>query len=492
MFSPYPKPIIRELSTIVAASFKKSCGRHFQDWVDEKVFLRPKSGILGAQLKREFDMAARSLSVRKIIAAVFVGAALLAGCQQSDIPKHMKPVTKVLTEKMQEKNMSETAPIFIRIFKESSELEIWKKQRGGKYALLQDYHVCKWSGALGPKKAEGDRQAPEGFYAVTPAQMNPKSKYYLSFNIGYPNSFDRALERTGTHLMVHGACSSAGCYSMTNDDAGELFGLARDSFRGGQRAFQIQALPFRMTAENLARHRNNENFDFWKMLKTGSDHFELTHQPPKVDVCDKRYVFNADAEGRKFSPSRACPSYKVNEELEIAVAEKQAADEIEFAEAVARLAVEAETADEEQRLAESLRVVAEAEAAEKLALKEARATKISKNIGVFGRLFGRDKKTSEPEAVIAPPLPNAALAETPVIAVAPPSPSLPPVPTRRPKTPPVVTASAEPAQSVNATPPSIDAPIAEIATKATITPVMRPGIASVETVGTVVDNTSPH
>lgn len=429
-------------------------------------------------------MAARSPSVRKTIAAVFVGAVFLAGCQQSDVPKHMKPVSNAVTGKMNEMNMSETAPIFIRIFKESSELEIWKKKRDGKYALLQDYHVCKWSGALGPKKAEGDRQAPEGFYTVKPAQMNPKSKYYLSFNIGYPNSFDRAHERTGTHLMVHGACSSAGCYSMTNEDAGELFGLARDSFRGGQRAFQIQALPFRMTAENLARHRNNENFDFWKMLKTGSDHFELTHQPPKVDVCDKRYVFNADAEGRKFSPTRTCPSYKVNEELEIAVAEKQLADETEFAEAVTRLVAEAETADEEQRLAESLRVVAEAEAAEKLALKEARAAKVSKNLGVFGRLFGRDKKTSEPEAVIVSPSPNAALVETPVVAVAPSSPSIPPVPPRRPKNPPVVTASAEPTQSVNVTPPLVSAPISEVATTATITPVMTPGNPSV---GTVVD-----
>ncbi len=155
---------------------------------------------------------------------------------------------------------------------------------------------------------EGDRQAPEGFYTVTPAQMNPNSNYYLSFNIGYPNAYDRSLGRTGSNLMVHGACSSAGCYSMTDEDAGEIFALARDAFRGGQRAFQIQAFPFRMTPENMARHRDDPNMDFWRMLKDGYDTFELTRVPPKVDVCDRRYVFNADAGRRQLQPDGRLPA----------------------------------------------------------------------------------------------------------------------------------------------------------------------------------------
>lgn len=422
-------------------------------------------------------MAPRSPSVRTSFAAVLLGAAVLAGCQDSDIPKHMKPVSTALTNTMHEQNMSETAPIFIRIFKESSELEIWKKQRSGKYALLKDYHVCKWSGALGPKKAEGDRQAPEGFYTVTPAQMNPKSQFYLSFNIGYPNTFDRAHERTGSHLMVHGACSSAGCYSMTNEHAGELFALARDSFRGGQREFQIQAFPFRMTAENLARHRNNENFEFWKMLKTGSDHFELTRTPPKVNVCDKRYVFNADAGNRKFSPKGACPSYKVNEELAHAVAAKQSADEKEFAQAVTRLVAEAEVADEEQRLAESLRNIAEAEAAGKLALKEEREAKITKNLGVFARFFGRDKKSDEPTATIASPSSSSGTVGAAAIAGRA-SASTPPLPPRRPGASPVVAAGAEPAPGIQVSQPPVDVPTTELAAKMTAIPVMRPQIPS--------------
>ena len=150
---------------------------------------------------------------------------------------------------------------------------------------------------------EGDRQAPEGFYTVTPGadepefELLPVVQHRLSQHLS-----TAALGRTGSNLMVHGACSSAGCYSMTDEDAGEIFSLARDAFHGGQRAFQIQAFPFRMTAENLAKHRDDPNMDFWRMLKVGYDTFELTRVPPKVDVCDKRYVFNADAGGASFKP----------------------------------------------------------------------------------------------------------------------------------------------------------------------------------------------
>jgi murein L,D-transpeptidase YafK len=382
---------------------------------------------------------------------------------------------------MRESNMSETGPVFIRIFKESSELEVWKQQRDGKYALLKTYSVCKWSGVLGPKIKEGDRQAPEGFYTVTPAQMNPKSSYYLSFNIGYPNAFDRALERTGTHLMVHGACSSAGCYSMTDEDAGELFALARDSFRGGQRAFQIQAFPFRMTPENMAKHRDSEHFAFWQMLKEGSDHFELTRVPPKIDVCGKRYVFNGDAGNRKFSPAAACPPYEIDPEIKTAVDAKQAADETAFAAAVTRLTGEAAKAAEEKRLAEERRLAEEAKVAEKEAKRDARTAAITKKLGVLGRLLGAGDK--EPEAGGAPPA--AATPDTPVTAFAP---AGPPKPPKKPTAAPEATASiaragsAAPAPVATPVPPPppVEAPIApETATKSTITPEMTPEIPEV-------------
>ena len=420
-------------------------------------------------------MPAVSISVRRSLIAAVLGTVLLAGCQESNIPKQMKPVPQALSEKMRAQNMSETGPVFIRIFKESSELEIWKQQRDKKFALLKVYTICKWSGELGPKVKEGDRQAPEGFYTVTPAQMNPKSSYYLSFNIGYPNAFDRSHGRTGTHLMVHGACSSAGCYSMTDEDAGELFALARDSFRGGQRAFQIQAFPFRMTPENMAKHRDSQHLAFWKMLKTGSDHFDLTRVPPKVDVCDKRYVFDADAGERKFSAAAACPAFEVPVEIKTAVDAKQLADETKFAEAATRLTAEAAKAAEDKRLAEERRVAEEARAAEKEAKREARTTAITKKLGVFGRLLGGGDKPEAPQAGEAP---AADAPDTPVTAFAPAGPSTPPKPPKKPTATPEATASIVPPEAAVA-PPPVEVPIAETTTKTTITPEMTPDIPEV-------------
>ncbi len=123
--------------------------------------------------------------------------------------------------------------------------------------------------------------------------MNPRSSYYLAFNMGFPNQFDRSYGRTGSHLMVHGDCSSRGCYAMTDEAIAEVYALAREALQAGQDSFQVQAYPFRMTPRNLARHRNNPNMAFWKNLKEGYDHFEVTRQEPQVDVCERRYVFNA-------------------------------------------------------------------------------------------------------------------------------------------------------------------------------------------------------
>src|SRR4051812_27585186 len=205
----------------------------------------------------------------------------------------MKALSAEMKAEMAAKNMPLESPILVRLFKEDAELEVWKQDASGRFALLKTYPVCRWSGELGPKLKEGDRQAPEGFYTITPAQMNPNSAFYLSFNMGYPNAYDKAWGRTGSQLMVHGDCSSRGCYAMTDDQISEIYALARESFFGGQRSFQVQALPFRMTPTNFARHRNNPNMPFWRMLKEGNDQFELTRQEPKVDFCEKRYVFNA-------------------------------------------------------------------------------------------------------------------------------------------------------------------------------------------------------
>jgi hypothetical protein len=148
--------------------------------------------------------------------------------------------------------------------------------------------------------------------------MNPNSSFYVSFNMGYPNAYDRAHGRTGAHLMVHGACSSAGCYSMTDDQIGELYALVREAHNGGQRAVQMQAFPFRMTPENLAKHRLDPNIAFWKNLKEGSDFFEVAKDEPSVSVVGGRYAFNRD--GTQIDPS-----------VTQALAEKRQQDEVKVA-----------------------------------------------------------------------------------------------------------------------------------------------------------------
>jgi murein L,D-transpeptidase YafK len=289
-------------------------------------------GLRGVALSRSFFLLVRGA------AAVAACAGLLSGCVADTVgslptfgPKHLQPLSSQTIALIDQKGMDARSPILLRIFKEESELEIWKQNREGRYALLKTYPICRWSGELGPKIKEGDRQAPEGFYAITPELMNPRSSYYLAFNLGYPNEFDRAHGRTGAHLMVHGDCSSRGCYAMTDEQIMEIYALSRESFDGGQLAFQVQAFPFRMTAKNLARHRKNPNMAFWRMLKEGSDHFELTKQQPKVDVCEKRYVFNAHLldPGQPFDATGKCPEYEIPEEVAVAARSKRETDDRE-------------------------------------------------------------------------------------------------------------------------------------------------------------------
>jgi murein L,D-transpeptidase YafK len=278
------------------------------------------------------------LKLRSLAPALILVSALgLAGCKTQSASnaavKANQPIPAKTVALMEEKGMRKQDPILVRIYKEDSKLEVWKKrQADGRYALLKSYEICRWSGALGPKKKEGDKQAPEGFYSISPALMNPNSNYYLSFNLGFPNAYDRSLGREGKFLMVHGDCLSAGCYAMTDTQMAEIYALAREAFAGGQRAFQVQALPFRMTPENMARRRNDPNFAFWKNLKVGADHFEVSHLEPQVGVCDHRYVFDATpAAGSNFQPSEPCPAYQVQPSIALAVNAKERQDEKTFA-----------------------------------------------------------------------------------------------------------------------------------------------------------------
>jgi murein L,D-transpeptidase YafK len=284
--------------------------------------------------------------LRTLLAFAAITAALaLAGCDTDGgvVPsgRALAPLSDKMLADIEQKNMSKESPILVRLFKEESELEVWKQDNSGRYALLKTYPICRWSGELGPKIKLGDRQAPEGFYTITPGQMNPNSNYYLAINTGFPNSYDRANGRTGDFLMIHGDCSSSGCYAMTDEQIAEIYALARESFFGGQKAFQIQAYPFRMTPLNMAKHRDSPHMAFWKMIKEGNDHFEVTRLEPKVDVCDKRYVFDAaapsgPASSLKFSPAAKCPTYEVPQEIATPVREKQQREETQVAQLISR------------------------------------------------------------------------------------------------------------------------------------------------------------
>jgi murein L,D-transpeptidase YafK len=277
--------------------------------------------------------------LRALLASAAIAAQMtLAGCGGGTpvtSGRHIQPLSERMLATLKAKNMEKESPILMRVFKEEAELEVWKQDDSGRFALLRTYPICRWSGELGPKFKTGDRQAPEGFYAITPGLMNPDSSQYLAINTGFPNAYDRANSRTGAFLMIHGGCSSAGCYAMTDEQIAEIYALAREAFFGGQRSFQLQAYPFRMTPLNMARHRNSPHMAFWRMIKEGYDHFEVTHLEPQVDVCEKRYIFDAESADR-FSPAERCPAYRVREDIAVAAGEKQRRDDIETVELINR------------------------------------------------------------------------------------------------------------------------------------------------------------
>ena len=199
-------------------------------------------------------------------------------------------VVPALVTDLQAQSLSYGSPVFIRIFKEERELEVWLRA-GDRVQLFRTYSIAAMSGKLGPKLLEGDGQAPEGFYFVPPSHMNPKSRLHLSFNLGYPNAYDRAHGRTGSALMVHGGQASVGCFAMTDPKVEEIYALAEAALRNGQRFFRVHSFPFRMTDGNLARHPASRWQPFWLNLKEGYDFFEDSGLPPDVVVGNMRYSF---------------------------------------------------------------------------------------------------------------------------------------------------------------------------------------------------------
>lgn len=232
---------------------------------------------------------------------IILTAALLSGCDvpvTQSISDTNKAENQAIDHHKTSMRFEDDSPVFIRITKTQSPsnasgvLEMFKRVNDGTFQHYKSWDICKYSGALGPKLREGDRQSPEGFYFVKPAQMNPDSSYHLSFNLGFPNAYDRAHGRTGSFLMVHGDCVSIGCYAMTDAGIEDIYGEMEAAFAGGQPFIRVHIFPFPMTDMNMTASRNNPNRAFWENLKTGWDLFEASQIPPNVTVSGRAYRFS--------------------------------------------------------------------------------------------------------------------------------------------------------------------------------------------------------
>lgn len=204
-------------------------------------------------------------------------------------------VKPMLSSELAIKGLHWGDPVFLRGFKEEGQLELFVQDRTSKqFVLLRTYEIAKLSGGLGPKEREGDGQVPEGFYFAGRSSMKPDSAYHLAINCGYPNGYDRAHQRSGSFIMIHGNTVSIGCLAMTDEKIEEIYSLCDAALRSGQEFFRIHLFPFRMTEERLAQEATAPWREFWNNLKQGYDHFETQRIPPRVAEKNLRYEFSLD------------------------------------------------------------------------------------------------------------------------------------------------------------------------------------------------------
>lgn len=212
------------------------------------------------------------------------------------LPLPGTPDTGRLDARLAAAGLQRGAPIFIRIFKDESLLELWM-HKAGRFELFSTYPICNWDGVLGPKQFEGDRQGPEGFYTVGEQQLRWSGRYHRAFDLNFPNLLDRTMGRTGSAILIHGSCSSIGCFAMTDAVIDELFELATAAMASGQQRFSVHSFPFRMTPANMMRSATSPWADFWSNLKIAFDTFERTRQPPAIGVCNRKYWIEPGSSG---------------------------------------------------------------------------------------------------------------------------------------------------------------------------------------------------
>lgn len=208
--------------------------------------------------------------------------------RHADVSSRLLPK---LHDELSAKKLHLGQPAFIRIFKESRELELWLKSGDKQWQLFRNYPIACFSGTLGPKTREGDMQAPEGFYTVTPQQLNPMSRYHLSFNVGYPNAYDLAHQRTGSLIMVHGDTCSIGCFAMTDPLIEEIYLIVESTLKHTT-TVPIHIFPFRMLSSRMKNAEfdgSHSHLDFWRDLEPAYHIFEGTHHVPQITVENGSY-----------------------------------------------------------------------------------------------------------------------------------------------------------------------------------------------------------
>lgn len=188
--------------------------------------------------------------------------------------------------------------IYLRAFKSHNEMELWARDSDtAAYTLVKTYHICALSGILGPKRVEGDRQVPEGYYFID--EFNPKSDYHLSMLLNYPNYADRVLgdkQKPGGDIYIHGGCVTIGCMPMTDDIIQELYVLCLNAKLSGETYIPVHIFPVRFDQTGLnflgrAYSSDNDKQKFWVELKKGYDYFETHHRiQPVMYTPDGRYV----------------------------------------------------------------------------------------------------------------------------------------------------------------------------------------------------------
>lgn len=274
---------------------------HIARWRGEGLYLRINAGrhVLGRAV---------------LIAGLsFLGLTLAAAAVADPVaqPSSKQLVTSTL-ELLKHKSIAAAAPIYIRIFKEESELEVWKARADGRYVHIKTFPICNWSGGLGPKQSLGDHMAPEGFYALTKDSLKPDSSYHLALNIGYPNALDKVLGRTGDFIMVHGKCLSVGCYAMGDEGIEEVYAFVREAVAAGQDQVPLHIFPFHMNDANMALHLGHSAADSWPPLKAAFDDFQASREPPRAAACSRHYVVNpvwAAGAAEPTDPTAECPAF---------------------------------------------------------------------------------------------------------------------------------------------------------------------------------------